>query len=46
MEQDIVTSFRDNNLRATFHFYNSSDDVLRLVAALRQCRLRHHPRGT
>jgi selenocysteine lyase/cysteine desulfurase len=22
-EQDIVTSFRDNNLRATFHFYNA-----------------------
>ena len=43
MEQDIVASFRDNNLRATLHFYNSIDDVLRLVNALQQCRTRHHP---
>lgn len=34
MEQDIVTSFRDDNLRATFHFYNSEDDVESLVTAL------------
>ena len=26
-EQDIVTSFRDDNLRATFHFYNNEKDV-------------------
>ena len=25
LEQDIVTSFRDNNIRATIHFYNSAD---------------------
>ncbi|HEY7965029.1 MAG: aminotransferase class V-fold PLP-dependent enzyme [Steroidobacterales bacterium] len=43
MEQDIVASFRDNNLRATLHFYNSADDVLRLVTVLQQCRTRHHP---
>jgi selenocysteine lyase/cysteine desulfurase len=34
MEQDIVTSFRDDNLRASFHFYNSPDDVESLITAL------------
>lgn len=34
MERNIVTSFRDDNLRATFHFYNSEDDVESFVAAL------------
>jgi selenocysteine lyase/cysteine desulfurase len=34
MEQDIVTSFRDDNLRATFHFYNSEKDVDALIEAL------------
>ncbi|MGH8132414.1 MAG: aminotransferase class V-fold PLP-dependent enzyme [Steroidobacteraceae bacterium] len=34
MERDIVTSFRDDNLRASFHFYNSEDDIERFVAAL------------
>jgi selenocysteine lyase/cysteine desulfurase len=43
MEQDIVTSFRDNNIRATVHFYNSDDDIDRFVAALKSCRARHHP---
>jgi selenocysteine lyase/cysteine desulfurase len=33
-EQDIVTSFRDDNLRATFHFYNSEQDVDALIQAL------------
>jgi selenocysteine lyase/cysteine desulfurase len=33
-EQDIVTSFRDDNLRATFHFYNSEKDVDALIQAL------------
>ena len=32
--QDIVTSCRDDNLRASFHFYNSEEDVESLVAAL------------
>jgi selenocysteine lyase/cysteine desulfurase len=43
MEQDIVTSFRDNNIRATVHFYNSEDDIDRFVAALKATRARHHP---
>jgi selenocysteine lyase/cysteine desulfurase len=45
MQQDIVTSFRDNNLRATLHFYNSEDDIARLIAALSVSRERHHPHG-
>lgn len=40
MERDIVTSFRDGNLRATFHFYNSEDDVETFVAALAAHRTR------
>ncbi len=34
MQQDIVTSFRDDNLRATFHFYNSEKDVDAFIEAL------------
>lgn len=45
LEQDIVTSFRDANLRATLHFYNSEDDVARLIAALAASRARHQPTG-
>jgi selenocysteine lyase/cysteine desulfurase len=36
--EDIVTSCRDDNLRASFHFYNSPDDVEALVAALARHR--------
>jgi selenocysteine lyase/cysteine desulfurase len=35
MERNIVTSFRDRNLRATFHFYNDESDVASLIEALR-----------
>jgi len=34
LEEDIVTSFRDNNLRASIHFYNSEGDIDRFVAAM------------
>lgn len=34
----IVTSSRDGNLRAGFHFYNNRDDVDRTVDALEACR--------
>jgi selenocysteine lyase/cysteine desulfurase len=38
-----VISFRDDNIRATVHFYNSEDDIDRFVAALKGSRARHHP---
>ncbi len=41
MQQNIVTSFRDDNLRATFHFYNSEADVDALIAALLAHRAEH-----
>jgi len=41
-EQDIVTSFRDNNIRATVHFYNSEDDIDRFVEAMAGHRDRFH----
>ncbi|HEY6514544.1 MAG TPA: aminotransferase class V-fold PLP-dependent enzyme [Steroidobacteraceae bacterium] len=34
LEQDIVTSYRDNNIRASVHFYNSAADIDRFVAAM------------
>jgi len=36
--EDIVASFRDDNLRATFHFYNSEQDVETFVSALERHR--------
>ena len=42
-EQDIVTSFRDDNLRATFHFYNSERDVDTLIEALLGHRAEFRP---
>ena len=33
----IVTSHRDNHLRASFHFYNNDGDTDRLLEALRAC---------
>jgi len=38
--RDIVTSFRDNNLRACFHFYNDESDVDTFVAAMRELKSR------
>jgi selenocysteine lyase/cysteine desulfurase len=35
MKRDIVTSHRDDNVRASFHFYNNSDDVDTFVAAMK-----------
>ena len=43
MEQDIVTSFRDANIRATIHFYNSEADIDTFVAAMQGHRARYHP---
>lgn len=45
MRQDIVTSFRDNNIRATCHFYNTDEDIDRFVTALAAHRARFVPEG-
>ncbi|HEY0315738.1 MAG TPA: aminotransferase class V-fold PLP-dependent enzyme [Sphingomonas sp.] len=34
MDRDIVTSYRDANVRASFHFYNNERDIDALIAAL------------
>ncbi len=43
LAQDIVVSVRDDNIRATIHFYNSDEDIDRFVAALAAHRDRHRP---
>ncbi|HEV2444186.1 MAG TPA: aminotransferase class V-fold PLP-dependent enzyme [Steroidobacteraceae bacterium] len=45
LEQDIVTSFRDNNIRATIHFYNSNEDIDRFVATMATHRGRFGPQS-
>lgn len=45
LEQDIVTSFRDNNVRASIHFYNSDEDIDRFVAAMAGHRDRFGPQA-
>ena len=40
MARDVVTSNRDENLRASFHFYNTDDDADAFVAALAENRAR------
>jgi selenocysteine lyase/cysteine desulfurase len=44
MKRDIVTSHRDDNVRASFHFYNNSEDVNSVVAALKGLRGEFGPR--
>jgi selenocysteine lyase/cysteine desulfurase len=44
-DEDIVTSFRDNNIRATVHFYNTEDDIDRFLAAMRAQRARFYAAG-
>jgi selenocysteine lyase/cysteine desulfurase len=46
MKQDIVTSFRDDNVRASFHFYNNEDDVESFIAAMQELRGSFMPRLT
>lgn len=43
MEQNIVTSFRDNNIRATCHFYNTEEDIDRFVSSLAEHRTKFAP---
>jgi selenocysteine lyase/cysteine desulfurase len=38
MKRDIVTSSRDNNVRASFHYYNNDDDIEAFVTAMRDLR--------
>ena len=38
MKHDIVTSYRDENVRASFHFYNNDDDVESFIAAMKELR--------
>src|SRR3984957_2412682 len=38
MQRDIVTSHRDDNVRASFHFYNDEDDVESFIAAMKDLR--------
>jgi selenocysteine lyase/cysteine desulfurase len=43
MQRDIVTSHRDHNVRASFHFYNDENDIDALIAALDELRPRFGP---
>jgi selenocysteine lyase/cysteine desulfurase len=44
MKRDIVTSHRDGNVRASFHFYNDEDDVESFIAAMKDLRGSFSPR--
>jgi selenocysteine lyase/cysteine desulfurase len=44
MKRDIVTSHRDDNVRASFHFYNNDDDIESFIAAMRDLRASFSPR--
>src|SRR5277367_4230180 len=44
MKRDIVTPHRDDNVRASFHFYNDDDDVESFIAAMKELRGTFSPR--
>jgi selenocysteine lyase/cysteine desulfurase len=44
LKRDIVTSHRDDNVRASFHFYNNEDDAGIFVKALKELRGELGPR--
>jgi selenocysteine lyase/cysteine desulfurase len=43
-KRNIVTSHRDANVRASFHFYNDEDDIESFIAAMRDLRDSFGPR--
>ncbi|HVW68075.1 MAG TPA: aminotransferase class V-fold PLP-dependent enzyme [Steroidobacteraceae bacterium] len=45
MNRDIVTSHRDANLRASFHFYNNEADIESFIAAMKDLRGEFVPRS-
>jgi selenocysteine lyase/cysteine desulfurase len=44
MKREIVTSHRDDNVRASFHFYNDQDDIESFIAAMKDLRGSFSPR--
>jgi selenocysteine lyase/cysteine desulfurase len=44
MKRDIVTSHRDDNVRASFHFYNNDQDVGSFIEAMKDLRGSFSPR--
>jgi len=44
LKQGVVASHRDDNVRASFHFYNDEDDVESFVGAMRGLRDQFGPR--
>jgi selenocysteine lyase/cysteine desulfurase len=44
MKRDIVTSYRDDNVRASFHFYNNDDDVENFIGEMKDLRASFAPR--
>jgi selenocysteine lyase/cysteine desulfurase len=44
IKRDIVTSYRDNNVRASFHFYNNEDDVESFVGEMKDLHAAFAPR--
>jgi len=43
MDRDIVTSWRDKNLRASWHFYNNDQDIEAFIGAMKSLRDRYAP---
>lgn len=43
MDRDIVTSFRNENLRASWHFYNNEDDIDSFIAAMKSLQNQFGP---
>jgi selenocysteine lyase/cysteine desulfurase len=44
LKRDIVTSSRDDNVRASFHYYNNEDDIESFISAMKDMRSDYVPR--